>query len=131
MGPMGPYPDLFEDCQVVHAKGELDLTTVPDLARDLDRARGLRPGHPWLIVDLNQVTFMDGSVLAPLCVTWEDCRRRLGWLRLVRTGPGTALVLRASGLVDRFPRYASAWDAWRGVPAVEGERRPPAADRPA
>ncbi|GHC71896.1 STAS domain-containing protein [Streptomyces flavofungini] len=128
---MGPHPALFEECQVVRMEGELDLTTAPDLTRALERARDRSTGRLFLIVDLSRVTFMDGSVLTPLCTAWEDCRRRLGWIRLVHTGPGTSLVLRASGLADRFPRYASTRDAWWGVPADRAERHPAAADRPA
>ncbi|MFI6494066.1 STAS domain-containing protein [Streptomyces sp. NPDC050564] len=113
---MGPHPDLFDELRVVTAGGELDLTTVPAFARDLEDARH-GSGRLFLIVDLRGVTFMDGSVLAPLCATWEDCHERLGWVRVVHNRPGASLVFRAAGLLERFPRYASAQDAWQDVPA--------------
>ncbi|MFJ5305584.1 STAS domain-containing protein [Streptomyces sp. NPDC088350] len=113
---MGPRPDLFDELRVVRAGGELDLTTVPAFARDLREARH-GTGRLYVIVDLLGVTFMDGSVLDPLCAAWEECRERLGWLRVVHVRPGPELVFRASGLEERFPRYASVRDAWRGVPA--------------
>ncbi|GAA3800808.1 hypothetical protein GCM10022403_038850 [Streptomyces coacervatus] len=113
---MGSHPDLFDELRVVTADGELDLTTVPAFVRDLEDARhGSR--RLFLIVDLRGVTFMDGSVLAPLCTAWEDCRERLGWVRVVHNRPGAGLVFRAGGLQERFPRYASAQDAWNGIPA--------------
>nr|WSY52981.1 STAS domain-containing protein [Streptomyces sp. NBC_00886] len=113
---MGPHPDLFDELRVVRADGELDLTTVPAFARELAEARH-GTGPLFVIVDLLDVTFMDGSVLDPLCVAWEECRERLGWLRVVRVRPGLELVFRASGLLERFPRYACAQDAWRGISA--------------
>ncbi|WP_210590358.1 STAS domain-containing protein [Streptomyces sp. GESEQ-35] len=113
---MGPHPDLFDELRVVTADGELDLATVSAFARDLKGARH-GTGRLFLIVDLLGVTFMDGSVLAPLCTAWEDCHERLGWVRVVHNGPGASLVFRVGGLQERFPRYASAQDAWNGLPA--------------
>ncbi len=120
---MRPHPDLFDEPRVVRARGELDLTTVPAFAHELKEARH-GAGRLLLIVDLLDVTFMDGSVLDPLDAAWEECRERLGWLRLVHSRPGPALVFRAAGLVERFPRYASVQDAWKGVLADRAlERR--------
>ncbi|MFF4347358.1 STAS domain-containing protein [Streptomyces sp. NPDC001530] len=113
---MSPHPDLFDECRVVRADGELDLTTASAFARDLEDARH-GTGRLFLIVDLLGVTFMDGSVLAPLCAAWEDCRERHGWVRVVHTRPGAGLVFRAGDPLERFPRYASAQDAWQGIPA--------------
>jgi anti-sigma B factor antagonist len=111
---MGPYPDLFDELRVVTAGGELDLTTEAAFARELEEARH-GTGRLFVIVDLLGVTFMDGSVLAPLCAAWEDCHERLGWVRVVHDRPGASLVFRAGGLQERFPRYASAQDAWKGI----------------
>lgn len=121
---MGPHPDLFEECRVVRAGGELDVTTAPAFAHALEDARD-GTGRLFLIVDLSGVTFMDGSVLAPLCAAWEDCRKRFGWVRVVHTRPGTGLVFRAGDLLERFPRYASAQDAWQGIPADRSAGSPP------
>ncbi|WP_253916967.1 STAS domain-containing protein [Streptomyces sp. MNP-20] len=126
---MSPHPDpsessdrpalplLFDDCRLVRARGELDLTTVAPLEHDLRLARA-GAGRLCLIVDLTEVTFMDGSVLRPLNETWADCRARHGWVRLVYTRPATRLVFRAGGLIDRFPGYASPQDAWQGTAAL-------------
>ncbi|MER5448002.1 hypothetical protein ABT052_29930 [Streptomyces sp. NPDC002766] len=48
---MSPYPDLFDECRVVRAGGELDVTTAPAFAHDLESAR-YDGGPPFLIVDL-------------------------------------------------------------------------------
>jgi len=122
---MGPHPDLFDEpagrpdghpdgIRVVRAGGELDLTTVAAFAHELKEARH-GTGRLFVVVDLLDVTFMDGSVLDPLNAAWEECRERLGWLRVVHSRPGPLLVFRAAGLVERFPRYASVQDAWKGV----------------
>ncbi|MEV0735137.1 STAS domain-containing protein [Streptomyces sp. NPDC050549] len=113
---MGPHSDLFDELRVVTAGGELDLMSVPAFARDLVDARH-GGGRLLLIVDLSGVTFMDGSVLDPLCAARKDCHERLGWLRVVHHLPGASLVFRAAGLGDWFPRYASTQDAWHDVPA--------------
>ncbi|WP_105974777.1 STAS domain-containing protein [Streptomyces geranii] len=113
---MGPYSGLLDELRVVTAGGELDLTTVPALARDLaDARRG--SGRAFIVVDLRGVTFMDGSVLGPLCAARRDCLGRRGWLRVVHHPPGVSLVFRAAGLQDCFPRYASPQDAWLDIPA--------------
>ncbi|WP_405861141.1 STAS domain-containing protein [Streptomyces sp. NBC_01515] len=127
---MGPHRDLFDEpfdepdeLRVVRADGELDLTTVPAFAQDLKEARR-GTGRIFVVVDLLDVTFMDGSVLDPLSAAWEECRGRLGWVRVVHSRPGPLLVFRAAGLVERFPRYASVRDAWKGVLADRAlERR--------
>ncbi|MDQ0600275.1 anti-sigma B factor antagonist [Streptomyces canus] len=49
--------------------------------------------------------------------TTPDCRGRDGWIRVVHTGRGPGLVLRAVGLPARFPHYANVGDAWLDVPA--------------
>ncbi|WP_327402422.1 STAS domain-containing protein [Streptomyces sp. NBC_01288] len=127
---MGPHPDLFDEPgglpdgpRVVRASGELDLTTAPAFAQELKEALH-GTGRLFVVVDLLDVTFMDGSVLDPLSAAWEECRERLGWLRVVHSRPGPLLVFRAAGLVGRFPRYTSVRDAWKGVPADRAlERR--------
>ncbi len=107
-------PALFEECRIVRAHGELDAQTVAPLVRALAEARAARPGRLLLIVDLSEVTFTDCGILPPLCEAWSDCRARDGWIRIVHDNHTTDLVFRCTGLLDRFPRYASAQDAWEG-----------------
>ncbi|WOX11351.1 STAS domain-containing protein [Streptomyces sp. N50] len=118
---MGLRPELIDELRVVRASGELDLVTVPAFAQELKEARH-GTGRLFLVVDLLDVTFMDGSVLDPLSAAWEECRGRLGWLRVVHSRPGS-LVFRAAGLVGRFPRYASVRDAREGVLADGASER--------
>ncbi|WP_189957420.1 STAS domain-containing protein [Streptomyces alanosinicus] len=122
----GEAPALFEECRIVHAYGELDTQTVAPLVRALAEARAARRGRLFLIVDLSKVTFTDCSILTPLCAAWADCRARGGWIRVVHDNHTTDLVFRCSGLLDRFPAYASAQDAWEGRTADNGTSERPA-----
>ncbi|MHC5259329.1 STAS domain-containing protein [Streptomyces sp. UC4497] len=108
------FPVQFDDCRVVRAHGELDVTTVPRLERALRQVR-TGQGRLRLIVDLSAVTFADGSILEPLCEAWAESRERHGWTRVVYTRSATSLVFRAGGLADRFPGYASVQDARHGA----------------
>ncbi|MER6565283.1 STAS domain-containing protein [Streptomyces sp. NPDC001093] len=121
----GEAPEPFEECRIVRAHGELDAQTVAPLVRALAEARAARPGRLRLIVDLSRVTFSDGSILAPLCEAWSDCRARGGWIRVVYDSHATALVFRCTGLLHRFPAYASAQDAWEGRTADTGAPKAP------
>ncbi|WP_191878363.1 STAS domain-containing protein [Streptomyces filipinensis] len=120
-------PALFEECRIVRAHGELDAWTVAPLVRALAEARAARPGRLLLIVDLGEVTFTDCSILTPLCEAWADCRARRGWIRIVYDNHTTDLVFRHSGLLDRFPAYTNAQDAWEGRTADAAPRLPASA----
>ncbi|MCI3274910.1 STAS domain-containing protein [Streptomyces cylindrosporus] len=104
-------PELFDECRMVHARGELDPTTVAPLAHALEEAR-TGHGRVFLIVDLREVTFADGSILEPLCAAWDDCRARQGWVRVVHSSTAIELVLLGGDVLGRFPAHASAQDAW-------------------
>ncbi len=105
---------LFEECRIVRTHGELDTQSAAPLVRALTEARAARPGRLFLIVDLSEVTFSDSSILSALCEAWSDCRARRGWVRIVYGNHMTDLVFRHTGLLERFPAYASAQDAWEG-----------------
>lgn len=75
-------------------------------------------------MDLSEATFTDCSALTPLREAWHDCRARSGWLRIVYGNHTTHLVFRCTGLLDRFPAYASAQDAWEGRTADPGAADP-------
>lgn len=114
---MGSLTDPLDACQVIRAAGELDLTTVPHLAREL-RTVGARSEPPRLVVDLTEVSFMDGSVLDPLCAAWDDCRHRGGWARVVYTRRSVGIVFRAARLSELFPQHLSVEDARLGQVAA-------------
>jgi anti-anti-sigma factor len=122
--PTEPFrtPELFAECRMVRARGELDLTTVAPLEQALAGAR-TGCGRVFLIVDLREVTFTDGSILGPLCEAWDDCRARQGWVRVVHSSRGIDLVMLGGGVLSRFPAYATSQDAWRGKTATRWTSR--------
>ncbi|MFG2792191.1 STAS domain-containing protein [Streptomyces sp. NPDC048419] len=106
-------PDLFDECRLVRAHGELDPTTMAPLAHALEEAL-TGYGRVFVIVDLRDVTLTDGSILQPLCAAWDDCRARQGWVRVVHSSTAIDLVLLGGGVLGHFPAHASPQDAWRG-----------------
>ncbi len=126
-------PDLFDECRMVRARGELDPTTAAALAHALEEAR-TGYGRVFLIVDLSEVTLTDASLLRPLCAAWDDCRARQGWVRIVHSSTAIDLVLLGGGVLTRFPAHASAQDAWRGTTTASrtghAPPAPPAPPRP-
>ncbi|MEU6371036.1 STAS domain-containing protein [Streptomyces sp. NPDC046931] len=90
----GPYT-------VVEVSGEIDLATAGSLAEHLEAATG-RPA-PDVLVDLRPVVFFDCSGLRALCRAETRARERGGRLRLVSDRPRLHRLLRAAGLLRRFP----------------------------
>ncbi|OIJ68893.1 STAS domain-containing protein [Streptomyces mangrovisoli] len=96
---------------VVEATGEIDLESAQRLAEHLDAATAAR--EPDVLVDLRGVTFLDCSGLRVLCRAESRARQRSGRLRVVGDGPRVRRLLRAAGLLQRFPP----------LPDIPGERR--------
>ncbi|WP_320778340.1 STAS domain-containing protein [Streptomyces sp. CRN 30] len=88
-------------CTVIEVTGEIDVATADQLAEHLRAAVAL-PG-PDIVVDLRGVDFFDCSGLRVLCRAETLARARDGRLRLVCDQPGIHRILRATGLLDRFP----------------------------
>lgn len=99
---------------VVEVMGDIDLESAGRLAEHLDAATA-RPG-PDVLVDLRPVAFLDCSGLRVLCRAETRARAQGGRLRLVCDGPRVLRLLRASGLLTRFPPLP-------GIPGGAGERR--------
>ncbi|MFD5098290.1 STAS domain-containing protein [Streptomyces albidochromogenes] len=107
------WPMMLEDCRLASPAGELDLASAAAFGALL-RGTDAQPGADWLIVDLSAVTFMDCSPLRDLCSAWDRSEATGRWTRLVYDQDRIGRLLRLTSLQERFPRYASADDAWRG-----------------
>ena len=59
---------------VIEASGEVDVATAPDLAAALDAMIG--SGAPNIVVDMEQVSFIDSSGLGTLVAAFIKLRRR-------------------------------------------------------
>ncbi|MBC9724839.1 STAS domain-containing protein [Streptomyces sp. TRM68367] len=95
---------------VVEVTGEIDVATADLVAEHLDAATA-RP-EPDVLVDLRSVAFFDCSGLRLLCRAGARAERHGGRVRVVCGTPRIRRLLRASGLLARFPP----------LPAIPGER---------
>ncbi|MFD4552817.1 STAS domain-containing protein [Streptomyces sp. NPDC058469] len=86
---------------VVEVSGEIDMATADFVVEHLDAATAV--GEPDVLVDLRPVEFFDCSGLRVLCRAERRARERGGRLRVISDGPRIDRLLRASGLLGRFP----------------------------
>ncbi|MFD8812038.1 STAS domain-containing protein [Streptomyces sp. NPDC059627] len=86
---------------VVEVHGEVDIATEELLAEHLLAATA--GPEPDVLVDLRRLDFLDCSGLRVLCRAEARARERGGRLRLVCEGPRIPRLLRAAGLMGRFP----------------------------
>ncbi|WP_151475769.1 STAS domain-containing protein [Streptomyces albicerus] len=101
--PANPYAHsyLSGGFTVVGVLGEIDMATAGALAEHLDAATASPAPH--VLVDLRAVEFFDCSGLRVLCRADRRAKKRGGTLRLVSDQPRIHRLLRASGLLRRFP----------------------------
>ncbi|TLS41754.1 STAS domain-containing protein [Streptomyces montanus] len=92
---------LSGEFTVVVVLGEIDMATAGALAEHLDAATA-RP-EPQVLVDLRSADFFDCSGLRLLCRADSRAKERGGALRVVSNQPRIHRLLRASGLLKRFP----------------------------
>ncbi|WP_329342495.1 STAS domain-containing protein [Streptomyces sp. NBC_00663] len=96
---------------VVEATGDIDMATAGSLAEHLHAVTEVT--RPDVLVDLRTVAFFDCSGLRVLCRAESRARERGGRLRVVSESPRIRRLLRASGLLGRFPP----------LPGIPGQRR--------
>ncbi|MGW1728168.1 STAS domain-containing protein [Streptomyces sp. NPDC002306] len=89
---------------VVEVTGEVDIATAALVAEHLDAATS-RP-EPDVLVDLRPAEFLDCSALRVLCRAATRAGERGGSLRIVSDDPRVSRLLRAAGLLSRFPPLA-------------------------
>ncbi|MEV0225444.1 STAS domain-containing protein [Streptomyces sp. NPDC050704] len=98
-----PYAHSYlrDGFTVVEVLDEIDMATAGALAEHLDAATA--GPRPHVLVDLRRVVFFDCSGLRVLCRADRRAKERDGTLRLVSDQPRIHRLLRASGLLRRFP----------------------------
>ncbi|GAA4094956.1 anti-sigma factor antagonist [Nonomuraea sp. NPDC050663] len=92
------------DAVVVAVEGELDLFTAPflrDEVRDAIKQDGAR-----LVLDLQQLSFMDSSGLSVLIEAWRLATGEGGGVSLAAPQAPVARILRTTGLDRRIKVYA-------------------------
>ena len=93
---------------VVAVRGEIDLSTSPQLRAALEHA--LDRGAQRILVDLRDVHFLDSSGLAVLLGGLERSRERGGELAIVCAEGAVLRVLAITGLDRVFPIHGSPGD---------------------
>ena len=90
---------------VARASGDLDLTTAPRLREELVRV--VVGGQPRVILDLQEVDFVDSTGLGVIVGLLKRTRSQGGDLRLVSTRPGMRKILELTALDRALPLAAT------------------------
>ncbi len=98
-----------DDRAVVLVSGEVDLATCQQL-RDV-LAGLVDQGVHYLVVDLEQVSFLDSSGIGVLISVLRRIREHGGSLRLTAPTPHVRRVLELTGVTTLLPTYATLDEA--------------------
>ena len=71
-----------DDTAIVHPVGEIDLSRAPSLRHQISEVQNERPAR--LVIDLEEVPYMDSSGVATLVEVMQVARRQGGKLVLCR-----------------------------------------------
>lgn len=100
-----------DDKCTVTLDGEVDVYTAPRLKEELVSA--IEDGCVNVIVDLEQVGFIDSSGLGVLVSALRRARERDGVVRIVCTRDNILKIFRITGLDKVFPVFADVEEAAR------------------
>jgi len=89
--------------------GEVDVYTSPQLKQTIVEA--IDAGCVNIVVDLENVGFIDSSGLGVLVSGLRRVKERQGTLRLVCTHDGILKIFRITGLDKVFPLFSSSEEA--------------------
>ena len=98
-----------DDVSVVVVEGEVDVQTAAQLRQALDQE--IAEGHVRLVVDLDEVTFLDSTGLGVLVGRLKLVRNASGWLRIVCSSDRILRVFRITGLDKVFGIHPSLDEA--------------------
>jgi len=90
------------DCLVVTIHGDLDIVTSPQLDECLTAAEG---SHPWIILDLADVDFLDTSALAVIVGHWKKAEAAGGTFALAGARYRYTKTLWITGLAEKLTLY--------------------------
>ncbi|WP_285739564.1 STAS domain-containing protein [Kitasatospora phosalacinea] len=88
---------------VLLCTGEIDIHTAPRLEHHLRRALAIRPAPAVVLLDLQDVFFMDSSGLNSLLTARLEANRHGTLLALAHPGQQVARLLQTTGTASLFP----------------------------
>lgn len=94
---------------VLSVRGEVDVATAPQLREHLVRL--VNDGHAHILLDLNEVGFLDSTGLGVIVGSLKRTRSADGDLALCCTQRSILKVLEITGLIEVFKIFDSADDA--------------------
>ncbi len=97
---------------VVSLNGRLDLVSAGTVKSSLSQL--VSQGHPKLLIDLGDVSFIDSSGLGALVGGLKAARQAGGDLRIARAGDQARLVLELTTLDRVLKIYATVAEALAG-----------------
>ena len=95
-------------CELV-LKGEIDVYTAPKLKTEL--VETIESGCSNIVVDLENVSFIDSSGLGVLVSALRRARERDGAVRIVCTRENILKIFRITGLDKVFPVFSDLAEA--------------------
>ncbi|MEU4579412.1 MULTISPECIES: STAS domain-containing protein [Nonomuraea] len=101
------------DAVVVAVAGELDLFTAPFLRDEVRDA--IKQDSARLVLDLQQLSFMDSSGLSVLIEAWRLATGEGGGVSLAAPQAPVARILRTTGLDRRIKVYSDVDSAVGGI----------------
>lgn len=96
---------------VITVVGRLTMVGVDRLRSAINIA--VDEGHPFVVVDLTRVPFMDSSGLGALVAGLRTTRAADGDLRIARASDQVRTVLQLTSMDGVLPPYESVDDAYR------------------
>lgn len=107
--------DIKSECQgdvcAIKLDGEIDVYTAPRLKQELVSV--IEAGCTNVIVDMQNVGFIDSSGLGVLVSALRRARERDGVVRIVCTRDNILKIFRITGLDKVFPIFADMAEAKR------------------
>jgi anti-sigma B factor antagonist len=97
---------------VLVVSGEIDIATAPSLREKLHSL--LAEGKRHLVIDLDEVTFLDSTALGVLVGVLKRARTEGGELRIVCNQPRVRKVFEITRLDSAFDLCTSVEDAVKG-----------------
>jgi anti-sigma B factor antagonist len=98
---------------ILAVSGEIDIATAPSLREKLHAL--LADGHYRLVVDLDDVGFLDSTALGVLVGVLKRARTDGGEVRIVCTQPRVRKVFEITRLDSAFDMYDSVDEAAQGA----------------